>query len=229
MFPFSSGGVHRSPSGPATTPSSYQWRFRTFYKHGVEHHSVPPYWPQANGHGEVERQNRSLLKALRIAVSGSPWQADLFRFLTAHRATPHSTTGKSPFELMCGRQMKTKLPAPRQPSMMTESVMQIGPGSSRGKRWNTVRPVRCGHFPVTEPRTHPDIHTPLTLHSTTYTHASVFLFTSLQVLNQHVWLCLVCLGWGPVSSRKSEYYNSNVSSSLWGLQNEHLGDGTLEE
>ena len=85
--------------------------FQNFLRHhGVEHCSIPLYWPEANG--EVERQNRSVLKALRIAaISGSPWQAVLFWFLIAYRATSHSTTGKSPFELMCGRQMKTKLSA----------------------------------------------------------------------------------------------------------------------
>ena len=46
----------------------------------------------------------------------------------------------------------------------------------------------------------------LTLHSATYMHAPVFFFTSLQALDQHVWLFLVDLGWGPVSSRKSQHY-----------------------
>lgn len=33
--------------------------------HGVEHRRTTPLWPQANG--EVEHQNRSLLKSLQIA------------------------------------------------------------------------------------------------------------------------------------------------------------------
>ena len=33
--------------------------------HGVKHRKTTPLWPQANG--EVERQNRSLLKRMRIA------------------------------------------------------------------------------------------------------------------------------------------------------------------
>lgn len=40
--------------------------FETFLRmHGVEHRTTTPLWPQANG--EVERQNRSLLKCLQLA------------------------------------------------------------------------------------------------------------------------------------------------------------------
>ena len=34
-------------------------------EHGIEHRTSPLLWPQANG--EVERQNRTLLKALKVA------------------------------------------------------------------------------------------------------------------------------------------------------------------
>ena len=34
-------------------------------EHGIEHRTSPPLWPQANG--EVERQNRTLLKVLKVA------------------------------------------------------------------------------------------------------------------------------------------------------------------
>ena len=36
-----------------------------FVDNGVEHRKITPLWPQANG--EVERQNRSLLKRMKIA------------------------------------------------------------------------------------------------------------------------------------------------------------------
>ena len=99
--------TRRTDNGAQFVSAEFQ---KFLCEHGVEHCSIRSYWPQANG--EVERQNRTLLKALRIAaVSGPPWQAELFRFLTTYRATPHSSTRKSPFELMCGRQIKAKLPA----------------------------------------------------------------------------------------------------------------------
>ena len=40
--------------------------FETFFKdNGTKHRKITPLWPQANG--EIERQNRSLLKRMQIA------------------------------------------------------------------------------------------------------------------------------------------------------------------
>ncbi len=77
---------------------------------GVEHRKTTPLWPQANG--EVERQNRSLLKAMRAAqAEGNNWRNELHRFLMAYRSTPQSTTGATPFLIMFGgREMRSKLP-----------------------------------------------------------------------------------------------------------------------
>lgn len=62
--------------------------------------------------GEVERQNRSLLKRLAIcqAEKGN-WIEDLNKFLLMYRSTPHSTTLKTPAELMFNRNIRDKLPA----------------------------------------------------------------------------------------------------------------------
>ena len=47
-------------------------------EHRIEHRTSPPLWPQANG--EVERQNRTLLKALTVAqVEGKKWRHRLAR------------------------------------------------------------------------------------------------------------------------------------------------------
>lgn len=57
--------------------------------------TTTPYWPQQNG--EVERQNRSILKRLVIAhQTGKNWREELNDFLFMYRATPHSTTLKTP-------------------------------------------------------------------------------------------------------------------------------------
>ena len=77
---------------------------------GVEHRRTTPLWPRANG--EVERQNRSLLKTIRVAhAEGKPWRAELRKFLLAYRATPHSTTGQTPSFLLFGRTIRDKLPS----------------------------------------------------------------------------------------------------------------------
>lgn len=75
----------------------------------IVHRTTTPLWPQANG--EVERQNRTLLKAIKVAqVEKRDWKKELNRFLLAYRSTPHSTTGETPAKSMFGRQIKCKLP-----------------------------------------------------------------------------------------------------------------------
>lgn len=71
--------------------------------------STIPCWPQENG--EVERQNRSILKRLIISQNQKQdWRQDLLKYLVMYRSTPHSTTTKTPSELMFGRTIRDKLP-----------------------------------------------------------------------------------------------------------------------
>ena len=94
-------------------------------KNGIEHQKSPPLWPQANG--EVERQNRTLLKVLKIAqVEGKRWKDELNKFLLAYRTTPHCTTGMTPASLMFGRELKTKLPELRpNKSVLDENIRDL--------------------------------------------------------------------------------------------------------
>ena len=51
-------------------------------KQGIEHQTSPPLWPQGNG--EVERQNRTLLKAIKVVqVEGKRLEDKLQNFLLA--------------------------------------------------------------------------------------------------------------------------------------------------
>ena len=76
--------------------------------HGITDHKVTTKWTQANG--EVEMQNRSLVERLQIAqAENKPWQAELRTYLTAYRSIPHSTTGRSPAELLCNRKVRGKI------------------------------------------------------------------------------------------------------------------------
>lgn len=80
-----------------------------------------PYWPQQNG--EVERQNRSLLKILRISHNtGGCLDKDLTDYLKMYRATRHPTTGKTPNELCIGRNVRDKLPTMDLPVEIDEDV-----------------------------------------------------------------------------------------------------------
>ncbi|XP_062579420.1 uncharacterized protein K02A2.6-like [Saccostrea cucullata] len=75
----------------------------------IEHRRVTLLLPQANG--EVEIQNRSILKRLKIAqVEKRNWRDELSDYLTMYRTTPHSSTGVSPLELLFKRKIRTRLP-----------------------------------------------------------------------------------------------------------------------
>ena len=85
----------------------------------IERRTSTPLWPQANG--KIERQNHSLLKALRIAqAERKNWRHELLKFLIAYRSTPHSTTGASPAKLLYWRQIYTKI-------QMYGAVAKAGP------------------------------------------------------------------------------------------------------
>lgn len=77
---------------------------------GIKLYNSIPYWPQQNG--EVERQNRDILKRLKISqCQKSDWKDDLLCYLMMYNSTPHSTTGKTPAELFFNRQFRDKIPS----------------------------------------------------------------------------------------------------------------------
>ncbi|XP_055590264.1 uncharacterized protein K02A2.6-like [Uranotaenia lowii] len=76
---------------------------------GIELRHTTPYWPQANG--EVERQNRSILKILRIsALNGTDWRKDLQQANYVYLLTKHPATGRSPAEVAFGRRFRDWIP-----------------------------------------------------------------------------------------------------------------------
>ncbi|XP_022802839.1 uncharacterized protein K02A2.6-like [Stylophora pistillata] len=84
--------------------------FREYCKqNGIVHIKTTPKWPQANE--EVERQNASLMKRIRIAqAEGLDWVKELRRYVTKYRGIDHTTTSKSPAKLLFNRKMRGKLP-----------------------------------------------------------------------------------------------------------------------
>lgn len=68
-----------------------------------------PYWPQMNG--EVERQNRDIVKRLKIGSSENrDIKETLYEYLMMYNSTPHSVTGKTPSELFFKRMNRDKIP-----------------------------------------------------------------------------------------------------------------------
>lgn len=85
--------------------------FRQFcHNHGIELIQTPPYWPQANG--EVENANKSILKRLQIAYSNNKdYHKEIQKYVLMYNVTPHGTTGKSPSQLLFGRNIRDKIPS----------------------------------------------------------------------------------------------------------------------
>ncbi|XP_028415017.1 uncharacterized protein K02A2.6-like [Dendronephthya gigantea] len=101
----------KTDNGPQFVSAQFKDYMRA---NNVKHVFSTPLWPQGNG--EVERQNRTLLKSMKIAcATGGDWKKELNKFLMAYRSTPHTVTGVSPAKLMFGREIRTKVP----------SVMQV--------------------------------------------------------------------------------------------------------
>ncbi|XP_033124648.1 uncharacterized protein K02A2.6-like [Anneissia japonica] len=89
-------------------PQFISEEFRDFMEvNGLKHQKVTPKWAQANG--EVERQNKSILKRLKIAhTMKKDGKRELTRYLAVYRTTPHPSTGKTPAELLMSRALRTK-------------------------------------------------------------------------------------------------------------------------
>lgn len=98
--------VIRSDNGPPFNGDD----FTNFLKSlNCYHRKVTKRHPQSNG--EIERFMRTIEKFIRaVIIEGGNWRQELFRFLRHYRATPHTSTGVSPAELLNGRKLRTELP-----------------------------------------------------------------------------------------------------------------------
>lgn len=99
--------------------------FRNYCEtHNIQLVSTTPYWPQMNG--EVERQNRSILKRLVISqTNNTDWRNELNKYLLMYRSTPHSTTQKTPAQMMFGRNIRDQIPNIHQPREIDEETADI--------------------------------------------------------------------------------------------------------
>ena len=98
--------ILRSDNGPPFPGREF---YHFMKELGTKHKPSIPLSPQGNG--EAESFMKPLQKAIRTAVTENHnWKRVIFKFLLNYRATPHSTTGKSPAELLFNRKIHTKLP-----------------------------------------------------------------------------------------------------------------------
>ena len=85
---------------------------------GIHHRKITPLWPEANG--EVERFMRTLSKVIRVPNNG--WKSEMFTFLKAYRATPHSSTGVSPSMALNNRELNIGFPNVEPPKKLEDIV-----------------------------------------------------------------------------------------------------------
>ena len=85
-------------------------KFKKFAKkHGFVHHICTPENPEANGFVEIFQ--KVLVKIIHTAmIEKKDPKKKVQEYLAQYKAAPHKTTGRSPFEIMFNRKMKTKLP-----------------------------------------------------------------------------------------------------------------------
>ena len=114
--------ILRSDNGPPFASREFEGFLEYL---SIDHRKGIPYWPQSDG--EVERLNKTLLKAIRIAqLQGKDWKREVQDFLFQYRSTPHTVTSLSPAELLMGRKLRDTLPQVK-PSrdQATEAEWQI--------------------------------------------------------------------------------------------------------
>ena len=95
-----------------TTDNGPQFISETFQqfckKKEIHHIQTPVYHSQANG--ATERLNRTIKQLLQANIlAGKTWKQSLRDILENFRSIPHATTGKSPYFLMTGREMRDSL------------------------------------------------------------------------------------------------------------------------
>ena len=86
-------------------PSLVSQEFEEFMKmNGIRHITVSPYHPSSNGLAEnfVKTFKQAMMK-----TKGGEMQEKVDKFLFRYRITPHSTTGKSPTQLLLKRKVRT--------------------------------------------------------------------------------------------------------------------------
>lgn len=98
--------IIKSDNGPPFTSHEFHSYITEI---GVKHQKITPLWPQANS--EAENFMKPLTKSVRAACTEKKnWKREIYTFLLNYRATPHTTTGFPPSELLFNRKIRTKLP-----------------------------------------------------------------------------------------------------------------------
>ena len=107
--------VSVSDNGPAFVGEE----FKTFLKkNGIKHVYSAPYHPASNG--QAERMVRTFKESMKTLKTGDI-QTKLDRLLYKYRIMPHSTTGRTPAQMMFNRELRTPFHLLRPGSLSTQA------------------------------------------------------------------------------------------------------------
>lgn len=96
-------------------------------KYCTDHNILPVFTPPLNpqSNGEVEKQNESILKTLRIAhLENKSLAGALKAYLRDYNATPHSVTGMAPYKMMTSREPRTKIETNKESPWTVEEALE---------------------------------------------------------------------------------------------------------
>ena len=98
------------------------YAFRQYAENiGFKHPRVTPLWPRANP--QAESFNTPMMKTIKTAnVERKSWKQELYKFLRQYRATPHTSTGYTPFQLLFGREPATKFPQVNKSNLINKQI-----------------------------------------------------------------------------------------------------------
>ena len=97
----------KSDNGPPFNGAEFH-RFNE--EKGFIHRRVTPLWPESNGQAEnlVKTMNKSTVAS---HLDGKDWCTEINVLLGQYHAIPHLSTGRTPYSLLYGREIRNKLPS----------------------------------------------------------------------------------------------------------------------
>ena len=105
---------------------------------GIDHTVVSPEDPEANG--LAEGLMKSIKKVWHCArIEKKNFKQELYKFLRQYRATPHSTTGRSPAEILFKRTIRTRLPGRFVPEHDPELRAQNDQAKAKQKKYKDAK------------------------------------------------------------------------------------------
>lgn len=85
-------------------------------------------------------RSRDLKRLVISQATQSDWREDLDKYLLMYRSTPHSTTQKTPAQMLFGRNIRDKIPVIHQPMEIDEETADIDKEKKeKGKQYADAR------------------------------------------------------------------------------------------